>query len=281
MLTGNDRVSTFAALLLAGLTIAVTHAQAPKDVLILAQNAMGSTLLGNMQFDATGVIEDADQPSPANSPRPTSKLTRYRLEIDYMIPAMRLDLERTNPARGRAIQSVRGNVAWDMGDLNGTNAAVTPTGDRLLQIWTSPHGVIKAAHNAGADLKVATERGPDGNSLTVLTFPAAGATVKATLNADNLVIRVETRSADPGLGPAVTESVFSGYKDAKQISPKPLHPEDLTGVMFPTRIVSRRDGRPYLDLTVTSARPNAYMVFPVPNQVKAATQAKAVVPAPR
>lgn len=279
MLTGNDRVWRFAALLLASLTTTVTHAQAPKDVLLLAQNAMGSTLLGNMQFDATGLIHAGDQPSATAASPSTSKLTRYRVDIDYVIPAMRLDVERANPARVRQIQSVRGDVAWDMGDLNGTNAAVAPMGERLLQIWTSPHGVIKAAQKAGADLKVATERGPDGSTLTVLTFPAAGTTIKATLNADNLVTRVETRTDDPVRGSAVIESVYSGYKDAKQISAKPLHPEDLTGVMFPTRIVSRRDGRPLLDLTVTSARPNAYMVFPIPNPVKAAMPARTSSPA--
>ena len=96
-------------------------------------------------------------------------------------------------------------------------------------IWTSPHGVIKAAQKAGADLKVTTRTGADGRVVSVLTFPAAGAIVSATLNADNLVERVETRTDNPDLGDVVTQTVYSGYKDAKQISLTPVHAEDLTG----------------------------------------------------
>src|SRR2546425_2194872 len=100
------------------------------------------------------------------------------MDVDYMVPAVRVDLERTNPdgtvqgggglplaAPQRQIQSVRVTTSWNMADLNGANAAPTAVGDRLLQIWTTPHGVIKAAQKAGADLKVTTERGADGRSV--------------------------------------------------------------------------------------------------------------------
>jgi glyoxylase-like metal-dependent hydrolase (beta-lactamase superfamily II) len=106
--------------------------------------------------------------------------------------------------------------------------------------------------------------------------------IRATLNSDNLVERVETRSDNPVLGDIVTETLYSGYRDAKQISLTPVHPEDLTGVMFPTHIVQKQGGFPALDLTVTSARPNAYMVFPMPDAIKrAATQPLAPAAPPR
>src|SRR5262249_26756528 len=157
-------------------------------------------------------------------------LTKYQLDVDYLIPAMRIDLERTNPdglvqgggglplpAPQRQIQSLRAATAWNMADLDGTNATAAAAGDRPLQIWTSPHGVIKAAQKAGPALKVTTQRGADGRAVTILTFPAAGTVVKATLNADNLVERVETRADNPVLGDVITETSYSGYKDARQI----------------------------------------------------------------
>lgn len=281
MRKGNDRVLTAATLLVVALTVSISHAQDPKAVLTAAENAMGSTLLGNMQFTATGSMHIVGQSNSPDAPGPASKVTRYRLDIDYMVPAMRVDVERTSQ---RQIQTVRGSLSWNMADLNGSNAVVAPIGERLLEIWTSPHGVIKAAQKAGADLKVAVERGANGRNVTVLTFPGAGTIIKATLNADNLVERVETRASNAARGDVITETVYSGYKDAKQISATPVHPEDLTGVLFPTRIVSKQGGRPVLDLTVTSARPNAYMVFPIPDNIKASASAQGAlppVPAPR
>lgn len=279
MRKGNDRVST-ATLLVVALTVSMSHAQDAKAVLTAAQNAMGSTLLGNMQFTATGSMHSAGPSDLPDAPSPAFKVTRYRLDIDYMVPAMRMDVERINPDRGgrppaapqRHIETVRTTLSWNMTDLNGSDAVVAPVGERLLRIWTSPHGVVKAAQKAGADLKVAVEKGANGRTVTVLTFPAAGTIIKATLNADNLVERVEARASDAAGGDVITEIVYSGYKDAKQISATPVHPEDLTGVLFPTRIVSKRSGRPMLDLTVTSARPNAYMVFPIPDNIKKSAQ---------
>ena len=283
-----NRVSATAVMVT--LAVSIGHAQDAKTTLTAAVNAMGSTLLGNIQFTATGSTYALGQSFRPDTPWPAFKLTRYKLDVDYMIPAVRIDLERTNPdgpvqgggglplpAPQRQIQTLRVATSWNMADLNGANAAPAPVGDRLLQIWTTPHGVIKAAQKAGADLKVTTERGADGKNVSVLTFPAAGTTVKATLNADNLVERVETRADNPVLGDVVTETVYSGYKDAKQISLTPVHPEDLTGVMFPTHIVSKQGGYQVLDLTITSVHPNAYMVFPIPENVQRAAAAPAAV----
>lgn len=271
MRKGYDRVLTTAATVLTMVfTVATSHAQDAKTVLAAAQEAMGTALLGNMQFTAAGAMHAAGQ-SP-ETPAAPSKVTRYRLDIDYMIPAMRMDVERIGPAPARQIQTVRGSLGWTMADLNGSNAAVAPIEDGVVRIWTSPHGVIKAAEKAGSNLDVAVEKSANGRSVTVLTFRAADSIIKATLNADNRVGRVETRTSKGGTAGVVIETVYSGYKDAKQISATPMHPEDLTGVVFPTRIVSTQGGRPLLDLTVTSARPNAYMVFPIPANIKASAQ---------
>ncbi len=292
------RSALAAVVVMSGLLVSIGHAQnaptaappaRPDPALAAAAGAMGSTLLGNIQFTAIGSAYAIGQSFRPDGPWPAFKLASYKLDIDYVLPAMRLDVVRTNPdgvVQGggglplagpqRQIQSLRGPTAWNMADLNGTNAGAAPPGERPLTIWTSPHGVIKAAQKAGADLKVSRRPGADGRMATVLAFPVSGTTVTATLSADNLVERVETRTDNPVLGDLVTETVYSGYKDAKQISLQPVHPEDLTGVMFPTHIVQKQGGFPVLDLTVATVHPNAYMVFPLPDAIKRA----AAQPAP-
>jgi glyoxylase-like metal-dependent hydrolase (beta-lactamase superfamily II) len=285
--------------MMSGVLVSIGHAQNTQPArtspaLADAVAAMGSTLVGNVQFTATGSAYAMGQSFRPDGPWPAFKLASYKLDIDYILPAMRADLVRTNPdgpVQGggglpligpqRQVQSLRGTTAWNMDDLNGANATAAAAGDRTLTIWTSPHGVIKAAQKAGADLQVATRQGADGRTVTVLTFPAGGTIVTATLNAENLVARVETKADNPVLGDVTSETVYEGYKDAKQISLTPVHPEDLTGVMFPTHIVQKQGGFAVLDLTVTTVHPNAYMVFPLPAPIARASASPApAAPAP-
>ena len=100
-------------------------------------------------------------------------------------------------------------------------------------------------------MKVSTEGG-----ATVINFPLtgqlAGITVKATLDSNNLITKVETSS---GL-----ETEYSGYAD---------HGEVLTDIKSPGHIVQKQGGRTVLDLQVkTWETNNPYLVFPVPANVK-------------
>jgi len=83
---------------------------------------------------------------------------------------------------------------------------------RLLQLWILPYGVIKAALAAGDKTSISTE-----NGATVLTFPLsgqlAGVMVKATLDAQNEVAKVETRADNPALGDLLTETEYTDYAD--------------------------------------------------------------------
>ena len=133
--------------------------------------------------------------------------------------------------------------------------------DRLLQLWTLPFGVVKAALAAGEKTTVSTEGG-----ATVMTFPLsgqlAGITVKATLDSKNFVTKVETRPDNPALANLAMETEYSGYAD---------HGEILTDIKSPGRMVRRQGGRPILDIQVkTWEANNPYLVFPVPPNVKTA-----------
>jgi len=121
--------------------------------------------------------------------------------------------------------------------------------NRLLDLWTTPHGSLKAAERAASNAKVTTE-----NGATVLTFsmtaPFAGTTMKITLNAKNQPEKVET---------AGIEMRYSDYRDLGEIK---------SDVLFPSHIV-QKEGNTLLDLTISKVDANnPYVVFPVPPNVE-------------
>src|SRR5437763_13351964 len=131
--------------------------------------------------------------------------------------------------------------------------------ERLLQLWTLPYGVVKAALAAGEKTTVSTE-----NGATVITFPLsgqlAGITVKATLDSNNFVTKVETRPDNPALANLAKETEYSDYAD---------HGEILTDIKSPGHIVQRRAGVTVLDIQIKMwDANNRYLGFPVPPSVK-------------
>ena len=173
----------------------------------------------------------------------------YHASVSYAVPAMRVDVTR---AGQRQIQVVSGTYAWNesvpgAGFIPGSTATPSPEAlkDRLLELWTTPFGALKMAERAGANAKVTHI------AATVITFPLFDITVKATLNAKNQLVRVET---------PFTEITYEDYKDLGEIT---------SDVLFPTHIVKKQGGVTVLDLTITKVDANnPYVVFPVPDAVE-------------
>jgi hypothetical protein len=191
----------------------------------------------------------------------------YHAALGYNPPAMRVEMTLTGEggAPQHIIQTVRETYAWDESEIGaglvpgkGTATPIAASArERLLQVWTLPYGVVKAAVAAGDKTTVSTEGG-----ATVVTFPLSGAlagiTVRATLDANNLVTRVETRSDNPAL---VTQTDYADYADRAEV---------LTDIKTPGRIVRRQGGRTVLDIEVKNWETNnPYLVFPVPPNLKA------------
>jgi glyoxylase-like metal-dependent hydrolase (beta-lactamase superfamily II) len=287
-------LSLCAALALASLGSPSGEAQDAAAKIKDAQYAMGMIrgprridAIATLEYWGTGFTYAFGQAYRPDTPWPAFKLA-YHASLSYTVPAMRVDVTRSNPdgpmqgggglplaAPQRQIQVVSGQFAWNeptpgAGLTPGTTATPAPgtANDRLLQLWTTPFGVLKAAERAGANTKVATEGGN-----TVLTFPLsgtlAGVTVKATLNPKNQVERVETRADNPVLGDIITETTYSDYKDLGEIT---------SDVLFPSHIVQKQGGFPVLDLTITKTDPNnPYVIFPVPESIENAPPAPAPV----
>ena len=216
------------------------------------------------------------------------ELTNYRASVRYPaadrrerhpVPAMRVDLTCAGQKPDRRVQVVAGELAWNEAEPGGTATPAPDTArDRLLQIWTLPQGVVKAARLAGAKATFATEGGKP-----VITFPLPAplqnATVKATLDPQNFLFhtmptgvrryfshrieRVEIR-----LNNVVTVTTYSEYGD--------LNADDYkSDALLPRRMVSERNGMKVMDLTLTMSQTyNPYVVVPVPENVRKGAAAK-------
>jgi hypothetical protein len=233
-------------------------------------------VINTMEIWGSGTSYALPQSSKAGEPGPAFK-TEYHVTLGYNPPAMRVEMTCTNrDAAGQGsgepqhtIQVVREKYAWDESEIGaglvpgkGTaTPAMAGVNNRLLRLWILPYGVIKAALAAGDKTRISTE-----NGATVITFPLsgqlAGVIVKATLNAQNMVAKVETRTDNPAHGGMFTETEYSDYAD---------HGEILTDVKSPGHIVHKQGGHPVLDIQVkTLDANNPYLVFPVPENVKKA-----------
>jgi glyoxylase-like metal-dependent hydrolase (beta-lactamase superfamily II) len=269
-------------------------AQDAQAVIKTAQYAMGMIrgpqridAINTLEYWGTGSTYAFGQAYHPGSAWPAFKAA-YHASLSYAVPAMRVDVTRSNPdgpiqgggglplaAPQRQIQVVSGAFAWNEsvpggGFVAGSTATPAPDtfNDRELQLWTTPFGVLKMAVKAGSAAKVTNEGG-----ATVITFPLSGAlqgvTMKVALNAKNQPERVETTTNDPVLGDMVTETTFSDYKDLSEIT---------TDVPFPSHIVEKQGGYAVLDLTITKTDTNnPYVVFPVPDNVEKGPQGHAPV----
>ena len=247
-------------------TSAAAPPAAPVSLDAVAKALGASKGLTQVQFSATGSNHAYGQAWKADMPWPAFKIYAYTATVDYAVPAMRIDLQRTNPdttpVRGggglpllapqQQIQAVSGKVAWNLvPSPTGSAPTVQPqpaaVGDRTLLLWTlTPQGVIKAAMANNATV-----------AGRVISFKIGDQSVKATVGAGNLITAVRTVADAAVLGDVTTETTFSNYEDTK-------------GLKFPMRIVQKQGGFPILDLTVSAVRPQSQVTIDVPSAVSSA-----------
>jgi glyoxylase-like metal-dependent hydrolase (beta-lactamase superfamily II) len=248
---------------------------APVSLEAVAKALGASKGLTQIQFSATGSNNAYGQAWKADMPWPAFKIYSYTATVDYAVPAMRIDLQRTNPdatpVRGggglpllapqQQIQAISGKVAWNLvPSATGGAPAVQPqpaaVADRTLYLWTlTPQGVIKAAMANNATI-----------AGRFISFKIGDTAVKATVGANNLIASVRTVGDAAVLGDVTTETTFSNYEETK-------------GVKFPMRIVQKQGGFPILDLTVATVRPQSNVTIDIPSVAAAAAATATPTPA--
>jgi glyoxylase-like metal-dependent hydrolase (beta-lactamase superfamily II) len=246
---------------------------------------MGAGNLRSIQYSGSGWNAAVGQSYSPNDDWPRFEMTKYTRLIDYDNRASREELTRRQgnyPPRGgggtplaadqQQVNLVAGNFAWNMQGATPTPAPAAAE-LRQLDIWLSPHGFLKAAMAAGAN-PTATPLTIGANKVTIVSFTALGKyRVNGTINAQNLVERVQTWVPNPVFGDMVYEHRYTEYKD-------------FNGVRFPTVLHSHQGdprlnpGHNWMEVRVTAVQPNpASVAIGVPDAVRsAAIPAVAVQP---
>lgn len=244
-----------AALTLAG----CAHRESASDLLRRADQAMGGPQLKTLRYAGSGTGATFGQAWQPGNTWPRVNVTSYTRWIDYENAALREDAVRTRaeangggalPLMGlgeqRASGWLRGDRAWNM---VGPAPAAAPVAvdSRIHDLWTTPHGVVKAALR-----NQATMRG-DG----AVTFEEAGRFRAAVwIGADGLVQRVDSVMPHHVSGDTTFSTVYSDWRD-------------YGGIKFPGRIVQTHGRQQVLDLAVSEVQPNAPAAIEVPALVTA------------
>src|SRR5258705_11418866 len=151
------------------------------DSIGMLRNANEVDRIGSMNYWATGTIASGGQ---------ACKLVDYKASVNWILKGMRVDYKCEGSPQ-RHVEVVKDALSWNETEPGkGGTAAPGAASDRAMLLWTLPAGAIKAANDAGAAAKIATE-----NGKTVVSYPIASlkADVKLTLNKDNHIDQAESR----------------------------------------------------------------------------------------
>jgi glyoxylase-like metal-dependent hydrolase (beta-lactamase superfamily II) len=249
---------------------------AQQNALQTAASTLGVANIKTLQFTGSGRNFSVGQNYTPADPWPAVPVKSYTAVANFDTGAMRVELLRemgpVMPRGGgapffgeqRQIQVVSGNYAWNVPPpapnppAGGAAPPAAPQPgaqlERMLALWSTPQGFVKAAMANNATTRAA--RGGTEVSFTV----GGKYKMTGTINAQGQVEKVQTWIDHPIVGDMLVETTYSGYKD-------------FGGVMFPTRILQTQDGYPSLDLTISAVTANPAFDAPVPDNVRNAKPA--------
>jgi glyoxylase-like metal-dependent hydrolase (beta-lactamase superfamily II) len=244
-----------------------TCAREETGTLAAATKAAGASELRSIEYSGTGRwFQFGQAPSPT-LPWPAFDVSSFTASVNYDSPAARVQMTRIQvvepgrvrpaPAEQRQVQVVSGPHAWNMAVPAGAPPDTAPTAqpqveavaERTMEIWTTPHGFLKAAAANNA-----TSQPSNGGADVSFTMGGKHRFV-GRINAQNQVERVQTSIDNTVLGDTPVEITYSGYRD-------------FGGVMFPGRIVRTQGGHPVLDITVSKVTANPPVDIAVPDTVR-------------
>lgn len=197
---------------------------------------------------------------------PEFDVSSYKAAINYDSSAARVQITRlqtVDPKRARPTateqkpdQYINGTLAWNANVAANGTATNTPqrasVEERRAEIWSTPHGFIRAALANKATSK-ASKGGVE------VSFNADGKyRYVGFINKNNQLEQVKTWIDNPVLGDTELLTKFSQYKD-------------FGGQQYPAHIVRSLGGHPVLDLQVTELQVNTPVDISTPAEVANAT----------
>lgn len=222
------------------------------SVIRRAEQAMGGEGLRSIAFEGQGTGTVFGQAHVPGTVWPKLTYAQLARVADYEQGAFREDFvrRRAEPTGGgatplmgqgdaRATGLLKGDHAWNMAGPAPLPAPVARD-QRVHDLWTTPHGVLKAAARHGATVLSR----PDGQPGTALSFSVPGRmTAVASLSPAGLVERVDARIPHPVMGDTPVVTQYSGYRD-------------VAGVRFPARLQQSQGGHEVLDIRIDSVKVN-------------------------
>ncbi len=267
-LTSGLAAATALVLAACGSTPSAPQASAA-DTLQKAERAMGAAGLKTLRYTATGTGTIFGQAHQPGTVWPKINISNFVRLHDYDNAALRQDqaISRAEPTGGgavplmgqgeqRSVGMLMGTMAWNM---VGPAPVASPVAldQRIHDLWTSPHGIIKAAMKNNAT--VATRK-LGGQTVSAVSFVEPGRFAATVfINNQNLVARVESRLSNAVMGDTDVVTEFSDYKD-------------YNGVKFPDRIEQTQGGSLVLDLHVNEVQMNQPPEIAVPELVRVAAE---------
>src|SRR5439155_16470183 len=116
-----------------------------------------------IEYSGTGKWFQYSQATSPTRPGTAFEVTGFTARINYDTPSGGVQMERIQvvepkrarpaPVQQRAVQVVSGTYAWNMAAPPGAAAGAAPVAqpqpaaveERTMEIWTTPHGFLKAA----------------------------------------------------------------------------------------------------------------------------------------
>jgi glyoxylase-like metal-dependent hydrolase (beta-lactamase superfamily II) len=247
-----------------GLTLA-SAACSQQTPLQKAAALLGAEQVKTTQVVGSGANFSVGQNYTADEAWPRVTVKSYTALINYETNSARVELVREMGAvmpRGggapffgeqRQVQVVSGDYAWNVPAMAGAPAVPAPDAapERMLAIWSTPVGFVKAAMANNATST------PNGTGTDVSFTVGGKYKMEGTINAEGQVEKVRTWIDHPIVGDMLVETTYSDYKDFGN------------GVMRASHGVQTQDGFPSIDLTISAVTVNPAADITVPDNVKA------------
>src|SRR5688572_2013273 len=174
--------------LIVGVALALGSAACskPTGTLEAAEETLGAANVQSIDYSGTGKWFQFGQAPNPTLPWPSFDVSSFKASVNYATPAARVEMVRKQtlepprvrpvPVEQRPIQVVSGNSAWNLATPAGAPAGTPPAAqgqppaavaERTTEIWTTPHGFLKAARANNATSEPA-------NGGSAVTFAVGG-----------------------------------------------------------------------------------------------------------
>ena len=234
------------------------RAEAAQSDLQQIADALDVSTTKTFQFTANGTFFSLGQSTSPAAAWPRQFVKSLTRVYDFTSGAMRDEWVRMvaqTPTVGpeqQTVTLVSGDFAWNEVGKDSL-PRFWEVNERQHYIWTSPHGVVRAALANNATV---TKQNIEGRQMTVVSFVEKGKQrVNVYANDQNQIERVESWYGHPVAGDLKVVTHYGIYRD-------------FAGVKFPNKIIQYQDGLPTLDLTITAVRSNPPVNIEVPENVR-------------